>query len=64
MDDNKEKLLDIAKSIMNLSRNTLLVNLRFLDLALGQFRLIPAACGGLMTDGEHSVYDTRFGLKR
>ena len=64
MDDNKEKLLDIAKSIMNLSRNTLLVNLRFLDLALGQFRLIPAACGGLMTDGEHIVYDPRFVLKR
>ena len=64
MDDNKEKLLDIAKSIMNLSRNTLLVNLRFLDLALGQFRLIPADCGGLMTDGEHIVYDPRFVLKR
>lgn len=31
---------------MNLSRNTLLVNLRFLDLALGQFRLIPAPAAG------------------
>lgn len=40
------------------------MNLRFLDLALGQFRLIPAACGGLMTDGEHIVYDPRFVLKR
>ena len=51
MDDNKEKLLDIAKSIMKLSRNTLLVNLRFLDLALGQFRVGAGRAQGLADVG-------------
>lgn len=64
MAENKEKLLELAKSIMNLSRNTLLVNMRFLDLALAQFRLIPADCGGVLTDGERIIYDPRFVLKR
>lgn len=64
MDNNEEKILSLASDVMKLSRSTLLVNMRFLDLALGQFRHIPADCKSIMTDGEHIVYDPRFILKR
>ena len=41
MDEKAEKLNKLAKEMLILSRNTLLVNLRFLDAALSQFELIP-----------------------
>ncbi|MBQ3072700.1 MAG: metallopeptidase [Oscillospiraceae bacterium] len=42
-----------------LSRNTLLVNLRFLDAALSQFELIPIEESSLLTDGKHILYNPR-----
>ena len=49
----REKL---AREVLVLSRNTLLVNLRFLDVALSQFTLLPAP-ELLATDGERIFYD-------
>ena len=42
MEDHVEKFRQadaLAQNILRLTRNTLLVNLRFLDLALSQFQL-------------------------
>ena len=57
MDEQSEKRNKLALDVLRLSRNTLLVNLRFLDAALNQ--LEPLAVEGLTlaTDGEALAYD-------
>ena len=56
MSERTEQLNKLAMDVLTLSRNTLLVNLRFLDMALSQFKLIPFEGSALMTDGEHLLY--------
>ena len=55
-EEQTSKIENLAKEILVLSRNTLLVNLRFLDSALS--RLEYAACEEpfLMTDGKRLIY--------
>lgn len=61
--DVSDRLDKLALDVLELSKNTLLVNLRFMDVALNQ--LVPTAQpGSLSTDGEHLFYDARFVLKR
>ena len=57
MDEQVSKRNKLALDVLRLSRNTLLVNLRFLDAALNQ--LEPLAVEGLTlaTDGEALAYD-------
>lgn len=63
INDTDSRLDKLARDVLSLSANTLLVNLRFMDEALS--RLTPAAReGSLSTDGEHLFYDARFVLKR
>ena len=57
MNEKNEKLHKLAKDIMILSRNTLLVNLRFLDTALSQFKLIAIDKLTILTDGKHIFYN-------
>lgn len=57
--EKTEKLNKLAKDVLILSRNTLLVNLRFLDAALSQFELIPIEESTLLTDGKHILYNPR-----
>lgn len=64
MEDYVEKFRQadaLAQNILRLTRNTLLVNLRFLDLALSQFQLTSYP-GTLATDGQHLFYDTYYVL--
>lgn len=58
-----EKQKQLAREILFLSRNTLLVNLRFLDMALSQFELIPVDQSTLMTDGKHILYNPKHVLE-
>lgn len=54
MDPLQEKwneMVEMAQDALILSRNTLLVNLRFLDAALSQFEMVPLPTGSLATDG-------------
>ena len=53
----------LAREILLLSRNTLLVNLRFLDAALSQFALTPASLP-FATDGQNLYYTPRHVLLR
>lgn len=59
MTEKQEKLNKLAKDVLILSRNTLLVNLRFLDEALSQFELLPIETDTLLTDGKHILYNPK-----
>lgn len=59
MTERQEKLNKLARDVLTLSRNTLLVNLRFLDAALSQFELISIEESTLLTDGKHILYNPR-----
>lgn len=63
-EEQTEKKLDsLAGDVLMLSRNTLLVNLRFLDAALSQFTPQPRRGGTLSTDGQALYYDSRSVLR-
>ncbi len=53
----------LAEEVLNLSRNTLLVHLRFLDMALSQFTLKSCDRSTLLTDGEYLLYNAAHVLK-
>ena len=53
----------LAREVLLLSRNTLFVNLRFLDAALSQFIFTPAPLS-FATDGQRLYYDARHVLLR
>lgn len=63
MPEAQEKLNKLSRDVLILSRNTLLVNLRFLDAALSQFELVPVNAFNLMTDGKHIFYNPSHVLK-
>lgn len=52
-----EKIDKLARDVLRLSRNTLLVHLRFLDAALSQFELVSQDDVPIMTDGKHLFYN-------
>ena len=60
---NPEKAEKLAHDILILSRNTLLVNLRFLDLALSELELIPVKESTLLTDSRRIFYNPKHILK-
>ena len=57
MTERYEKRSRLARDVLNLDRNTLLVNLRFMDMALSQFRFLENDQTTLATDGQYLVYD-------
>lgn len=61
--DNTQ-IFTLAENILILSRNTLLVNMRFLDSALSRFTFIANGTETIMTDGEMLYYNPLFVLKR
>lgn len=63
MTEKQEKLNKLARDVLILSRNTLLVNLRFLDAALSQFELFPITESTLLTDGKHILYNSKYLLE-
>lgn len=64
MIEREQKLDSLARDVLRLSRNTLLVNLRFLDAALSRFELMPTYETFLATDGHYLLYNARHVLKR
>ena len=63
MAEKQDKLNKLARDVLILSRNTLLVNLRFLDAALSQFELFPIEESTLLTDGKHILYNPKHVLE-
>ena len=64
MTDTEEKRLQLAREVLKLSRNTLLVHLRFLDMALSRLRPVATDLAELATDGQFLAYDPGFVLRR
>lgn len=59
--DRKEKL---AGEVLNLSRNTLVIKLRFMDKAISMLDFVPVEIiSGIAVDGQHVYYDPLFVLK-
>ena len=52
-----EKVISIAREVMVLSRNTLLVQLRFLDVALSRLELRPIETSTILTNGVAILYN-------
>lgn len=63
MPSRQEREEKLAREILLLSRNTLLVNLRFLDMALSQFELFSIHDSTLLTDGRHILFNPRHVLE-
>lgn len=51
-----ERIHNLSKDVLNLSRSTLLVNMRFLDMALARFHFMPYD-RTLSTDGQRFMYN-------
>ena len=54
--DVNNRINKVARDVLMLSRNTLLVNLRFLDMALSRLNLVPNDRTTLATDGTYLAY--------
>ena len=64
MAENIEKYKSLSKDIVTLSRNTILVNLRFMDMALAELVTVPSfEENGIATDGVHFIYNPMYILK-
>ena len=59
MDEQVEKRSRLAKDVLRLSRNQLLVNLRFLDAALSRLTPVETVAVPFATDGQYLAYDPR-----
>ena len=62
--EQREKAEKLARDILILSRNMLMVNLRFLDEALARFEYVRADGVALQTDGHYLRYDPFYVLQR
>lgn len=56
MDDKIKQFFKLAEDILKLSRNTLIVNLRFMDLAMSRLNIQPYD-GTVATDGRYIYYN-------
>ena len=63
MTEKQKNAEQIAGEILHLSRNMLLVNLRFLDAALNQLELRPVTASSLLTDGKRLCYRPEWVLR-
>lgn len=52
-----QKIDSLALSVLNMSRNSLVVNLRFMDTALGRLAFAPQGSESVSTDGEYFYYE-------
>lgn len=63
--ENGAKMDKLARDVLLLSRNTLLVNLRFLDMALSQFEYVAYPSVSIAgTEGKFLIYDAMKLLKK
>jgi len=64
MDQEKyNKMIELALEVLKVSKNTLLVNLRFLDMALSRFKYQPHNESTYFTNGEVLIYNPKHVLK-
>ena len=61
---NKEQLMNLSGEILRFSRNTILLNLRFMDAALSRLKPIGSQEIPFGTDGRYLVFKPEYLLKR
>lgn len=60
-----EKIAYLAKEVLRLSRDSIVMNMRFLDVALSEMQPTPRkGLSGVAADGRHFWYDEAFVLRR
>ena len=64
INESSPEVRELAKDILLLARNSLVVNFRFLDRAISRLPLIPDDNVSLTTDGESIYYGPWFVLRR
>jgi hypothetical protein len=58
MSEDLLKIEKLSAEVLRLSRNTILINLRFMDAALAELALMPSLeMRGIATDGTNLVYN-------
>ena len=58
MGENYSKIEELSSEIFRLSRNTILINLRFMDAALAELKLVPTInIKRMATDGNYLMYN-------
>ena len=62
--ERQDRMNKLAEEVLRLSRDTLMMNLRFLDAALSMFTLYPIDESSLFTDGKYLLYNARHVLDR
>ena len=62
--NNREKIVKLSGKVLRFSRNTLLVSLRFLDVALSRLEFVPNEKIFFGTDGRFLVCNPKYLLKR
>lgn len=62
--DMQNMIDELARDVIKISRNTLLVNLRFLDAALSQLVHLNHGIEKIGTDGSHFIYNPKYVLKQ
>ena len=55
-----ERLENLARDVMGLANNTLMVHLRFLDRAINRLELKQEQCANMYTDGKLFCYNPRY----
>lgn len=64
MAEDKERIDQLAADILNFSRNTLVVNLRFMDRAISMLQFVRTeGMDGVAVDGAHIFYDPLYVLR-
>ena len=58
MSEDFAKIEKLSAEVLRLSRNTILINLRFMDAALAELELVPSMLmRGMATDGKRLIYN-------
>ena len=62
----EQRIDELSREVLKISRNSILVNLRFLDAALAKLKLMPIESDEISigTDGEYFVYFPKYVLQQ
>lgn len=63
LDITKEEIANLAKEVLILSRNMILVHMRFMDMALSKLKCVPIDKDTILTNGEYIFYNPLYVLK-
>jgi predicted metal-dependent peptidase len=59
-----EQLLSVSEKILTVARNSLFVNYRYLENAIGRFEFVPYSGPSITTDGEFIYYNPKWVISR